>query len=422
MKIYLESLGCRLNAAEIESLARQFAGVGCEVIMQPETADIIILNTCAVTAQASRKSRHRLRTLARRSPQAKLAVIGCWGTELPHVAAQLPSVHWVIPNVDKFRAVEIVTGCVPSDKKQVAWEPGRWGHTRAFVGVQDGCDHHCTYCITRVLRGRGRSLPLVQAVEAVQERVARGAQEVVLTGVSLGAYGQDLGLENGLAQLVAAILQDTELPRLRLSSVEPWDVDENLLSLWENPRLCRQLHLPLQAGTDLVLRRMGRRITTAEFAHLVDFAREVSPAIALTTDLIVGFPGETADDFTASMVFVERMAFARLHVFPYSEREGTAALRLPGAVSPIVRKERAARMRDLGERLSRLYHTRFMGQVLPVLWERRDRAGRWRGLTDNYLDIATKTPVIADLYNHITPTRLLSQERSLIYGEVVTSP
>ncbi|MGC9394695.1 MAG: tRNA (N(6)-L-threonylcarbamoyladenosine(37)-C(2))-methylthiotransferase MtaB [Anaerolineae bacterium] len=402
MQVYLESLGCRLNTAETEILARRFAGAGYDVVSAPETADVIVLNSCAVTAQAARKSRHRLRTLHRLSPKANLAVIGCWVTEDVTRAATFPGVTWAIPNADKARTVQIITGV---DAVPAAWSPGRWGHTRVFLAVQDGCDHACTYCITRVLRGPAHSRSLADAVQAARELVAQGAQEIVLTGVSLGAYGHDLGLAAGLATLVEAILQTTDVPRLRLSSVEPWDVGDALLRQWENPRLCRQLHIPLQSGSDAVLKRMGRRIDTPQFAALVEAARAVSPDIAITTDMILGFPGETEADFAASLDFVTRMAFARLHVFPYSARPGTPAVRLPDPVPAAVRTERAARMRALGEQLAAEYRLKFIGQMLPVLWEQRDEAGYWRGLTDNYLEVVTQSE--EDLYNRITLAEVL---------------
>lgn len=414
MRVYLESLGCRLNAAELERLAREFAGAGCAVVDEPEDADIVLLNTCAVTSQAARKSRQRLRALHRQSAGAHLAVLGCWATEDEARAEGFRGVSWVIPNAQKPRAVEIITGRVASP---AAWEPGRWGHTRAFLGVQDGCDHTCTYCITRILRGPARSRPLAEALADVRALVAQSAQEVVLSGVSLGDYGRDLGLEHGLATLVAAILRETTLPRLRLSSVEPWDVDAALLRQWENPRLCRQLHLPLQSGAARVLRRMSRRITPEAFASLVDAARAVSPDIALTTDVIVGFPGETEADFAASLAFVRRMAFARLHVFPYSEREGTPATRLPDSVPAATRAERAAQMRALGGELAAQYRERFVGRALPVLWERRDRRGRWRGWTDNYLAVAAETE--AELYNRITETRMVATKDRVMVGEII---
>lgn len=414
MQVYLESLGCRLNAAETESIARRFAGAGYIVVDSPATADVIVLNSCAVTAQAARKSRRRLCALHRLSPEARLAALGCWATEDAASAAQLPGVDWVITNMDKSRAVEIIAG---SAAKPAAWSPGRWGHTRAFLGVQDGCDHACTYCITRVLRGPARSRSLDDVVREVRALVAQGAQEVVLSGVSLGAYGHDSNLGYGLADLVDAALHETGVPRLRLSSIEPWDVDARLLHLWQNPRLCRQLHVPLQSGSDAILRRMGRRNTAVQFAAMVEMAREVSPDMAITTDVIVGFPGETDVDFADSLRFIEKLNFARLHVFPYSEREGTPAVRLPDPVGKSVRVERAAAMRALGQRLSAAYRRRFTGQTLDVLWERRDKTGRWRGLTDNYLAVVTASA--CDLYNRITRTRIDGTDGTRLTGVVV---
>lgn len=414
VKVYLESLGCRLNAAENDWLARQFAGIGWAVVAQPEDAEVIVVNTCAVTAQAGRKSRHRLRTLQRTNPAARLAVVGCWATESAEDAAALPGVTWVIDNATKPEAVALIAGQAGDP---APWEPGRWGHTRAFLGVQDGCDHTCTYCITRILRSPARSRPVREVVAEVQSLVAQGAREVILTGVSLGAYGQELPGGASLARLAQLLLQETALPRLRFSSIEPWDVDEALLRLWENPRVCRQLHLPLQAGTDALLRRMGRRHTTADFARLVARAREISPQIAITTDVMTGFPGETEAEFAASSAFVESLAFARLHVFPYSERAGTAAVRLPGSVPPAVREARAAQLRALGERLAAAYRQQFVGAVLPVLWEHRDAQGRWRGLTDNYLQVVTENE--ADLYNRITLARLEKGSGAQLRGVVV---
>ncbi len=414
MQVYLEALGCRLNAAEIETLARNFAGAGHWVVSRPDSADLIVLNSCAVTAKAARTSRHRLRALHRLSPNAQLAVVGCWATGVVAEAQALPGVRWVIANPDKSRAVQMITG---DSATPAAWAPGRWGHTRAFLGVQDGCDHHCTYCITRVLRGAARSRPLAEAVAEVHYLVAQGAQEVILTGVSLGAYGQDLGLVGGLTMLVRTILADTTLPRLRLSSVEPWDVDAQLLPLLAHPRFCRQLHLPLQSGSDAVLKRMGRPFTTAQFARLVADARAVSPDVAITTDIITGFPGETESDFQSSLDFVTQVNFARLHVFPYSERAGTAATRLPNPVPKVKRAERAAQLRVLGQQLAATYRARFIGQTLPVLWERCNENQVWRGLTDNYLVIRTTAEQY--LYNCLLPTRITASIDDGLIGDLL---
>jgi threonylcarbamoyladenosine tRNA methylthiotransferase MtaB len=417
-RVYLESLGCRLNAAELETLAREFAGAGYEIVRDPAEADLILVNSCAVTAQAARKSRHRLRTLRRVSPAADLAVTGCWATEDVARARQIDGVRWALPNTGKAEAVAAITG---TRSNPAPWAPGRWGHTRAFLAVQDGCDHVCTYCVTRLLRGPGRSRPLLDVVAVARELVAQGAQELVLTGVSLGSYGQDIGLDGGLARLVTTLLTDTEIPRLRLSSVEPWDVDEPLLRCWESSRLCRQLHLPLQSGSDAVLKRMGRPTETAAYLDLVAAIRAVSPDIALTTDIIAGFPAESAVDFERTLDLVEQVGFARLHVFPYSERAGTPAVRLPGKVAAPVRAERARLLRELGERLASAYRARFLDRILPVLWEQQLETGCWLGLTDTYIEVRTQAegvPASGSLYNRIVPTRIVSPGDGYLMGRV----
>ncbi len=235
--------------------------------------------------------------------------------------------------------------------------------------------------------------------------------------MNLGSYGRDLGMPGGVQTLVEALLLHTDLPRLRLSSLEPWDLDEPLFRLWENPRLCRQLHLPLQAGYDQTLRRMGRCITTAEFARLMESARAAIADLAVTTDVIVGFPGEDKVAFRASRDFVAAMEFARLHVFRYSSRPGTAAVRYSGQVPRKVRSARARALRELGAEQASRFRQRFVGRKMEVLWEQRQRDGLWSGLTDNYLRVVTTATV--DLRNRITATRLLTAQNGHLVGEVV---
>lgn len=400
-------------------MARQFAAGGCAIVNDPALADVCIVNTCAVTAEAERKSRHCISTLARANPQARIAAIGCYATLAPEQCAALPSVAWVVPNVEKERVVGM-TSLLPLSH----WERGRGAggvgvrsRTRAFVKVQDGCDNVCTYCITRLLRGPSRSRPLADAVAEVQARVEEGYQEAVLTGVNLGAYGRDLGLPGGLRMLIETILAQTALPRLRLSSLEPWDADESFFELWQNPRLCRQLHVPLQSGCDATLHRMGRRVTTAAFARLVEAARTAIPDLAVTTDVITGFPGEDEAAFWAGYEFVAALGFARLHVFPYSARPGTPAARLPNQVPDEVRQARARAMRELGAEQEARFHRHFVGREMVVLWEQRRRDGLWVGLTDNYLRVITRAE--GDLHNRLIPTRLLTMENGHMVGEVL---
>jgi threonylcarbamoyladenosine tRNA methylthiotransferase MtaB len=422
VKVYLHSLGCRLNQGEIQKMARQFAAAGCVLVEEPGAADVCIVNTCVVTVQAERKSRHLLRTLHRANPDARIAAIGCYPTLAPEKVAAAPEVAWAVPNAEKDQTVVLVLGEAspvlalplrPADETGgAAPVPYR---TRAFVKVQEGCENHCTYCIVRHLRGPSTSRPPDEVLGEVRAHVAAGYQEVVLTGVNLGAYGRDLGIARGLESLVSVLLDQTALPRLRLSSLEPWDLDEGFFSLWQDRRLCRQLHLPIQSGCDETLRRMGRRNTADEFARLAEAALAAIPGLALTTDLMVGFPGEDEAAFAESLAFVRRVHFARLHVFRFSPRPGTPAIRLPGRVPHHLSRERARRMRELGEGLARVFRERFVGQEMDVLWEHRRPDGRYHGLTDNYLSVVASST--DDLHNRITCTRLVDVEGAVLRGE-----
>ncbi len=412
MKLYLQSLGCRLNQSELEAFARQLAAAGHHIVEDVTQADVGIVNTCAVTRNAERKSRRCVRALSRENPQVRVAVVGCYATLAPDRCANLPGAAWVIPNDEKSHTVDQVTRSHPAGSTVEA--PSL--RTRAFVKVQDGCDNHCTYCIVRKLRGPSRSRPVSDVTAQVQALVETGCQEVVLTGVNLGAYGRDRGEERGLYGLVETLLERTDLPRLRLSSLEPWDLDETFFALWRHPRLCRQLHLPLQAGCDETLHRMGRRITTAEFTSLVRAARAAVPDLAVTTDVIVGFPGEDEAAFRASYEYVAEIGFARLHVFPYSPRPGTPAAHLPDSVAHDVRAERARKMRSLGADLAHRFRQTFVGQDVTVLWEQR-REGTWRGWTDNYLRVVT--PAEGELHNRLTQTRVIDVQGEVLVGEVL---
>lgn len=405
-------MGCRLNQSEIEALARRLMQAGHTIVSDPAQAEVCVVNTCAVTAEAERKSRHSLSALARANPQARIAVTGCYATLASEVCSSLPGVAWVIPNAEKDALVEkmsLPTGDTPAPA-------GYLPRTRALVKVQDGCDNRCTYCIVGMLRGPSRSRPLAEIVSQVQSLVEAGYKEVVLTGVNLGAYGQELGMSRGLHVLIETLLQHTDAPRLRLSSVEPWDIDESLFALWENPRLCRHLHLPLQSGCDEVLRHMGRRITAQEYARLVTRARAAIPDLAITTDIIVGFPGEDEGAFRTSYEFVAEMAFARLHVFPYSARPGTLAASMPGQVERRVMAARAEAMRALGAELALQFRRRFVGREMEVLWEHRQTDGLWSGLTDNYLRVLAQSE--QELHNLITPARLTGLWDGHLTGEV----
>lgn len=419
MKIYLDTIGCRLNQAEIEQYARQFRAAGHELVGAPEQADLAVVNTCTVTAAAASDSRQKIRQ-AGRAGAGEIVVTGCWASLKPNEAASLPGVTRVVPNLEKDLLVPGLLQIPPAafDLEPVEREliPGTRWRTRAFIKVQDGCDNHCTFCITTIARGPGRSRPLAEILADIRGVIDPGseqnaaAQEIVLTGVHLGSWGQDFTPRQHLTDLVQAILEAAPTTRLRLSSLEPWDLDEKFFELWRSPRLCRHLHLPLQSGCAATLRRMARKISPESFAALVSAARRAVPHIAITTDIITGFPGETEAEFEDSLEFIRSLHFAGGHVFSYSPRPGTPAARLPHPVPEAVRKQRNARVRAALAESSNLYQASFIGQVLPVLWESATGfgPGGWKlsGLTDNYLRVRAHAPQL--VWNRITPVRLMA--------------
>jgi len=433
MKVYLQSLGCKLNQSELESLACQFARLGHTVVGTAREADLCVLNTCVVTQTAASKSRQAIRRLRRANSDARLAVTGCYAQMWPQEIRELGSVDLIVGNEDKEYLVERVEKELGIERQGSAraWVQSPdsrllipQARTRAFVKIQDGCDNHCTYCIVRVARGRQRSRLRKDVLAEVEARVAVGYQEVVLTGVHIGAYGRDSGGQGdeSLWALVEAILMRTNVRRLRLSSIEPWDLDPAWLRLWEDSRLCRHLHLPLQSGCDATLQRMGRNYTASQFAALVEASREAIPGVAITTDVMVGFPGESEAEFSESLRFVEVMGFARTHVFKYSARPGTPAATMPGQVPPLVKKARSWAMMEVGRYSAEAFRRAFLGYTLEVLWERQTRGSEsgqkalWSGLTDNYLRVRTQGGTA--LSNTITWTKLVALARDGMWGEV----
>ncbi len=434
MRVYLETLGCRLNYAEMATLGRQLAAAGHHLASSAAEADLCVLNSCAVTGQAARQSRQIARQMARINPATKLIITGCYATLAEEAVALLPNVTLVVSNSGKdelLSVIQAVAGDVaPPDHLTVgvgapAVDPSP-GRTRAFIKVQDGCRNHCTFCIVTVARGDERSRSIPDLVAEVQDLHSEGYQEAVLTGVHLGGYGSDLAA--GLSDLISALLQDTDIPRLRLSSLEPFDLNPNFFDLWSQAggRLMPHLHLPAQSGSDTVLRRMARRNRVADFERLVDAARSRIPDLTITTDLIVGFPGETESDFEHTVAFAQRIGFAHMHVFPYSAREGTAAAQFAGQVPEVVRKHRVHILTDLDESCGASVRASFVGQTRPVLWEYETEQdhptlgmGRaWSGLTDNYLRVRAGAPMDRDLHNRITEVHLTGLIGDDLAGEI----
>ncbi len=429
MRVRLETLGCRLNIGEVESMARQLAEGGHRVVGPGETADLCILNTCTVTAVAAKKSRHLLRQLRRTNPDARLVVTGCW-SELEPGKAEATGADLVVGNEAKDLLVEILAErglLVPGDPVEAPESSpiAASRHTRAFVKVQDGCDNRCAFCIVTVARGAGRSVPAEAVVAEIRRLQELGFREAVLSGVHLGSWGHDLEPRSSLVHLVRRILAETSMERIRLSSLEPWDLAPPFFELLAEPRIQPHLHLPLQSGCDATLRRMARKTTTRDFAALVEAARAAHPDVAVSTDVMAGFPGETEAEFEESIAFVEAMGFSRLHVFRFSPREGTPAAAMPGRVPGPVVQERARRLHELGARLERDFAARFLGRTLPVLWEEAEPHGhalRHTGLTPNYLRVLTDTPPGTTLANTVTLARLLEPVPGGIVARIEDPP
>ncbi len=415
-KIALDSLGCKLNQAEIELLARQFADAGYQLVSAAEEADVYILNTCTVTHIADSKSRHRLRLVHRHHPDAVLVATGCYAQRAPQELAQIEGVRLVLGNEEKPNLLRLLeeAGYLSSPVKQdssINHYPGL--RTRALVKVQDGCSRFCSYCIVPLVRGGEKSLPVDQVVAEVRHRVAQGYKEVVVTGVEIGSYNYD-GVK--LKGLLEHILDYTEVERLRISSLQPQEITPELIGLWHDPRLCPHFHLSLQSGSDGVLHRMKRRYSAGGYEQAVSLIRGMVPEVAITTDVMVGFPGETEAEFEESYRFCQKIGFARIHVFSYSPRSGTEAAQLPHQVGDKVKKERSQKILALAEDSAQKYHERFLGKKMAVLFEQQYRS-IWSGLTGNYIRVYTKSG--EDLTNKLLPVKLEKIYRDGVWGETV---
>jgi threonylcarbamoyladenosine tRNA methylthiotransferase MtaB len=426
MNIYLDMVGCRLNQAEIEQMARQFRAQGHTIVAEAGSADAMVINTCAVTSEAASDSRQKIRQAAR-AGVAKIIVTGCWSTLQPVQAAGLPNVVKVIPNQHKDNLVtEFLNPDGPASTASYDLEPisrlpipGLRQRTRAFIKVQDGCDNACTFCVTTVARGASHSRPAAEVISDIRAALQGGAQEIVLTGVHLGSWGQDFGQH--LRDLILQILKETDIPRLRLSSLEPWDLRDDFFSLWSDPRLCPHLHMPLQAGSAATLKRMLRKTTPDSFRELVLAAKKLIPGVAITTDVIAGFPGESEAEFAETLAFIKELDLAGGHVFSYSARTGTPAARIREQISPEVRKQRSHSLHKVLAEASSAYRRNFIGQTLPVLWEAsavRSQQG-WlnEGLTGNYIRVTAHAPELR--WNHLDSVHLTGLTSDGLHGEII---
>ena len=422
--VAIETHGCKLNQADSGLLARQFVESGFQLVPTDRPSDVYILNSCTVTHVADRKARHALRAARRRNPDATIVATGCYAQRSPDDLRSLEEIDLVLGNVDKATLVRqvvewrggVVTPCAVGAELEV-FSP-KVMRTRAMVKIQEGCDQVCAYCIVPRVRGRERSIPTDDLVAEINRRVDEGYKEATLTGTQLGSYGFDLKDMN-LKRLLERILSETDVARLRISSLQPQDIDTDFLDIWSNPRVCPHFHLPLQSGSDAVLERMRRRYTSRVYEETAELIRQAVPDVSVTADVIVGFPGETDQDFELTYNLCERAGFASMHVFPYSIRPGTSAAHFEGQVDSDTKSRRMQRLLKLAEAQAAEFRKGLLGSVRPVLWEdARDINGTmaWSGLTDNYVRVVAQSSELIE--NEITLARLDALRDGVVYASI----
>ena len=430
--IAMTTLGCKVNQSDSDEWLRQFAARGYEIVDFGAVADAYIVNTCTVTHVADRKSRQLLRQARRQNPAALVVATGCYASVAPDELARMVEVDLVVTDSDKPRLTDLVHDALEGEDEQpleaLTGALRVFGpRHRAFVKVSDGCDKFCAFCIVPYARGRTRSVDPESVLAKVRTLVDGGYREVVLTAVHMGNYGHDLHPSTTLQNLIRRVLEETAVERLRISSIEPEDFDDNLLPLWQDRRLCRHFHLALDSGCDATLDRMRRRYRAADFAALLQRIRTAVPDVAITTDVMVGFPGETDAEFETSCQFVDNQDFALIHVFPYSARRRTLASKLANQVDPEEKRRRTDVMLDIAAHSADRFRHRFVGRTLDVLFEQRipvtvAQPGRftWEGLTDNYVRVKVTTD--RDLANAVAAVRVENIVEDGVIGEIVGSP
>ncbi|GAB6100249.1 tRNA (N(6)-L-threonylcarbamoyladenosine(37)-C(2))-methylthiotransferase MtaB [Halanaerocella petrolearia] len=426
-RVAFYTLGCKVNRYDTEAMMAQFEDEDYEIVDFEEEADIYIINTCTVTHQGARKSRKITRRAKRRNPDALLAVVGCYPQVEPEKVLESAEIDLVVGTAGRSKIVEFVEQAAKADKplnfvqpveeeevfEEIKLEDFK-GRTRASIKIQEGCDQFCSYCIIPYARGGLRSRELEDVLAEAEKLAQHGFKEIVLTGIHLGEYGKDkddLSLEKLLKELI--LVEDIE--RIRLSSIEGTEVSNDLIDLIaESDKLCRHLHLPLQSGSDKILESMNRPYDSSEFEEMVAKIRDRIPKIAITTDVIVGFPGSSQEDFEITYELVKKLEFSDIHVFKYSKREGTPAAEFSNQVHSKVKKDRSKQLREMADELAYDYQQNFTGQKMKVLLEEeRDyQTGLLTGFTDNYLRVLVDGP--DKLAGELVEVKLMEKEGKLV--------
>ncbi|HOQ08267.1 MAG TPA: tRNA (N(6)-L-threonylcarbamoyladenosine(37)-C(2))-methylthiotransferase MtaB [Clostridiales bacterium] len=425
------TLGCKVNQYETEAMAEAFEKAGYAVVDFEEAADVYVINTCTVTGLSSRKSRQAIRRAKQRNRNAVVVAVGCYPQTAKEEVESMSEVDIIVGTAERRRLPEYVEEflngggritAVGNIMKEYSFEDlsieKYKSRTRAIMKVQDGCSQFCSYCIIPYARGPIRSRPAEEVLGEVRRLVEAGFREVVLTGIHIASYGLDLG-QIRLPDLIRMVHDVDGIERIRLGSLEPTMITEGFVAEAARlEKLCPHYHISLQSGCDETLKRMNRKYTTAEYAKAVDLLRDKIPDVSVTTDVMVGFPGETDEEFETTYRFLEKIRFAKMHVFKYSPRKGTPAARRSDQVDGRVKEERSERLIELSDRCQLEFNSSFLGRVMPVLYEQedRDRKGWYEGLTPNYIRVLSKGD--AGVVGNILPTRLVEAENDFISGEV----
>ena len=407
MLFTLFTLGCKVNTYESDAIRELFFAEGWVESKAGEIPDLVVINTCTVTSTAAKKSRQHIRKFRHAYPQALLAVMGCYSQEEGENVIADCGADLIIGTTHRKDIIQYIKTGLQNSKRQVILDnnPREFDYeeiatlfqplnSRAFVKIQDGCDNFCSYCIIPYVRGKSRSRDPQAVINEIKTLVKNGYQEIVITGIHTGGYGKDLP-NYSFSKLIADILKNVpELLSLRISSIEATEIDDDFLALLASYKnIANHLHIPLQSGSETVLRRMNRRYRVADFLLTLQKIRHVRPTIAITSDVIVGFPGESDAEFISTKQFIEKAAFSELHVFPFSKRENTAAASMPDQVDSAIKKKRVTELLNLSNQLQEKYANNFIGETMDILFEDYDsKTQTYRGHASNYLQVHIKSP------------------------------
>ena len=430
-KLAIATLGCKVNQYDTDAVMTQFLEAGYSIVDFDDQADVYIINTCTVTNVGDRKSRQMIRRAHRNNPDAKVVVMGCLAQTSPEEVGEIEGVNLVVGTDQRGRILELIEALDVTESASIVDDifavhdfeelpiSDFGGRTRAVFKIQDGCNQFCSYCRVPYARGRSRSRYPHKVLSHVERIVQDGYKEIVLTGIHLGLYGRDLNPPVALESIIEQIADIPGVLRLRMGSIEPHEITDELLELVaDHPAVCEHLHIPLQSGSNRILERMRRNYTTEDYRGIVEKARAKVPDLAVTTDIIVGFPGETEQDFSETMDFTKEMGFSRLHVFKYSKREGTPAAAFPQQVSSRVKDSRSRCLIQLGEMMAQDYHRSFINRTVQVLVEEA-KDGMASGLTETYIRTVFPTSRTDELLGQIVSVRVIQADKQGIVGECV---